>query len=150
MNEGVCSLMTLVRDAMIQVEPLSPNDPIFMALQSMRTQGTPFVPVVRSDGTLYGLVTEGDLIRLIYRATRERSESVPHWIRGAGRHVLMVQSLREVVTRELDTIGPDSPLEEAAELMVQTHRKVLPVLVDGRPVGYLLRSAVVDRLIGEQ
>ena len=140
--------MTLVRDAMIQVEPLSPNDPIFVALQAMRKQRLPFVPVVRSDGTLYGVVTEGDLVRLIYRATRESSDSVPEWIRGAGRQVLLVQSLREVVTRELDTIDPDSSLEEAAELMVRKHRKVLPVLVDGRPVGYLMRSAVIDHLIG--
>ncbi len=141
--------MTLVRDAMIQVEPLSPNDPIFVALQAMRKQRLPFVPVVRSDGTLYGLVTEGDLVRLIYRATRESGESVPHWIRGAGRQVLLVQSVKEVVTRELDTIGPDIPLEDAAELMVRNHRKVLPVVADGRPIGYLMRSAVVDHLIGE-
>ncbi|BAD42188.1 CBS domain-containing protein [Symbiobacterium thermophilum] len=141
--------MTLVRDAMIQVEPLSPNDPIFVALQAMRKQRLPFVPVVRSDGTLYGLVTEGDLVRLIYRATRESGESVPHWIRGAGRQVLLVQSVKEVVTRELDTIGPDIPLEDAAELMVRNHRKVLPVVADGRPMGYLMRSAVVDHLIGE-
>lgn len=142
--------MTLVRDLMVQVEPVSPNDPIFVALESMRRQKTTFVPVVRPDGTLHGLVTEGDLVRLVYRATRERSETVPHWIKGAGRQVLRVQPLQEVVTRELDTIGPDSTLEDAAELMVRNHRKVLPVLVDGRPVGYLLRSAVVDRLIGEQ
>ncbi|MFB5082591.1 CBS domain-containing protein [Symbiobacterium thermophilum] len=141
--------MTLVRDAMIQVEPLSPNDPIFVALQAMRKQRLPFVPVVRSDGTLYGLVTEGDLVRLIYRATRESGESVPHWIRGAGRQVLLVQSVKEVVTRELDTIGPDIPLEDAAELMVRNHRKVLPVVADGRPMGYLMRSAVVDHLMGE-
>lgn len=141
--------MTLVRDAMIQVEPLSPNDPIFVALQAMRKQRLPFVPVVRSDGTLYGLVTEGDLVRLIYRATRESGEGVPHWIRGAGRQVLLVQSVKEVVTRELDTIGPDIPLEDAAELMVRNHRKVLPVVADGRPMGYLMRSAVVDHLIGE-
>jgi len=141
--------MALVRDAMIQVEPVSPNDPIFVALQVMRKQQLPFVPVVRADGTLYGLVTEGDLIRLIYRATRERSDTVPDWIRGAGRQVLLVQSLKEVVTRDLDTIGPDSPLEDAAELMVRNRRKVLPVVENGRPVGYLLRSAVIDSLIGE-
>ena len=141
--------MTLVRDAMIQVEPLSPNDPIFVALESMRKQKITFIPVVRPDGTLYGLVTEGDLVRLIFRATRERSETVPRWIRGAGRQVLLVQSLKEVVTRDLDTIDPDSTLEDAAELMVRNHRKVLPVLVDGRPVGYLLRSTVVDSIFSQ-
>ncbi|MBP2018880.1 CBS domain-containing protein [Symbiobacterium terraclitae] len=140
--------MTLVRDAMIQVPALSATDPIFLALRAMREQKVPFVPVVRSDGSLYGLVTEGDLIRLIYRATREQSDTVPRWIRGAGRDLLQFQSLREVVTRQLDTVAPDLSLEEAAELMFSHNRKVLPVVVDGKPVGYLTRTAIIDHLIG--
>lgn len=140
--------MTLVRDAMIQVPPLSATDPIFVALRAMREHKVPFVPILRSDGGLYGLVTEGDLIRLIYRATREQSDTVPRWIKGAGSELLQVQSVREVVTRELDTIAPDVSLEEAAEVMFSRHRKVLPVIADGKPVGYLTRAAIIDHLIG--
>lgn len=140
--------MTTVREAMIQVPPLSGTDPIFVALRQMRARNLAFVPVVSGDGSLYGLVTEGDLIRLIYRATREQSDTVPRWIRGAGRDLLIVQSLKEVVTRQLDTIGPDATLEEAAEVMLRSQRKVLPVIEDGKPVGYLTRSAIIDHLIG--
>jgi len=140
--------MSLVRDAMIQVPPLSATDPIFVALRAMREHKVPFAPVVRGDGSLYGLVTEGDLIRLIFRATREQSEAVPRWIRGAGRELLQVQSVREVVTRDLDTIAPDASLEEAAEMMFSRHRKVLPVVEEGKPVGYLTRTAIIDHLIG--
>ncbi|MEW8977162.1 MAG: CBS domain-containing protein [Symbiobacterium sp.] len=140
--------MTRVRDAMIQVPPLSPTDPIFMALKAMRTNNLTFVPVVSGDGTLYGLVTEGDLIRLVWRATRADSDTVPTWIRGAGRELLLVQPLREVVTRQLDTISPDVTLEEAAEMMLRQHRKVLPVVEQGKPVGYLTRSVIIDHLIG--
>jgi len=139
--------MACVRDAMIQVRSLSSSDPIFMALRAMRSQDLQFVPVLNRDGTLYGLVTEGDLIRLIYRATRGHSEPVPDWIRGAGRNLLQVQPVAEVVTRKLDTIGPDRSLEEAAEVMLRTGRKVLPVIENGRPVGYLTRAAIIDHLI---
>ena len=138
---------TTVRDAMIQVPSLSSTDPIFLALRTMREHSLPFVPVHNHDGSLYGLVTEGDLIRLIHRATREQSDTVPRWIRGAGRDLLKIQSIKEVVTKQLDTIHPDQSLEEAAELMLRNQRKVLPVVEEGRPVGYLTRSAIIDHLI---
>lgn len=140
--------MTTVREAMIQVSPLSGTDPIFIALRQMRAHNLPFIPVLAGDGSLYGLVTEGDLIRLIYRATREQSDSVPRWIKGAGWDLLKVQSVKEVVTKQLDTIGPDRTLEEAAEMMLRNQRKVLPVIENGKPIGYLTRSAIIDHLIG--
>jgi CBS domain-containing protein len=140
--------MALVRDAMIQVAPIRATDPIFLALQEMRERRLSFLPVTREDGTLYGLVTEGDLIRLIYRATRGADASVPRWLQGAGRELLAVQSVREVITREVETISPDATLEEAAERMLRNHRKVLPVVESGKPVGYLTRSAIIDMLLG--
>lgn len=140
--------MATTREVMIQVEPISSVEPIFIALREMRGRNLQFLPVVNGDGTLYGLVTEGDLIRLIYRATRENSGTVPRWIQGASRDLLSFQSIKEVVTKNLDTIGPDTPLEEAAELMLQGHRKVLPVVENGKPIGYLTRSIIIDHLIG--
>lgn len=140
--------MTRARDAMIQVKSISTGDPIFVALREMRAQNLQFLPVVAADGSLYGLVSEGDLIRLIYRATRENSGTVPRWIQGASRELLGFQSIKEVVTRELDVVTPETPLEEAAELMLRNHRKVLPVVEAGKPVGYLTRTAIIDLLIG--
>lgn len=139
--------MLIVRDAMLQVTPIRPSDPVFVALDEMNKQGIGFMPVVQDDGSLYGMVTEGDLIRLLHRSTLGADETVPKWLRGVGKTLLRVQSIKEVLTRTVDTIGPDQTLEEAAEMMLRANRKVLPVVENGQVIGYLTRAAIINLLI---
>lgn len=139
-----------VRDAMIQVERTArPSHPVALALRMMREQNIGFLPVIADNGSLYGIVTEGDLVRLIHRTlTEENGQPTPFWLRGATREMLQVLPIREVVSRQVDTIGPDAFLEEAAEIMFSRHRRVLPVVdADGKVLGYLTRTAIIDMLI---
>lgn len=140
--------MSTVRDYMIQSDSVRASTPVMLALRSMRERNLGFLPVHREDGQFMGIVTEGDLIRLIYRSLQDPdARMVPAWLRGADKQLLSIQPIKEVVTRELDTVSPDTSLEEAAAIMFEKGRRLLPVLEGGKPIGYLTRSVIVDILI---
>ena len=52
----------------------------------------------------------------------------------------------EICERDVTTIAPDAPLDEALRLMVECGLERLPVTEDGRLVGVLPREPVVRRL----
>lgn len=48
-----------------------------------------------------------------------------------------------VMSRDVDSMGPDEPLMHAVAMFVQRSRKTLPVLEDGRFVGSVTRRSVL-------
>lgn len=98
------------------------------------------LPVVAGDGTLLGIVSEADLLQ----------ESVPH---DARTHMIPHEEAEQPPRRIEDvmstmslTVGPDSDLSDAVDLMTSTAVKSLPVLEEGRVVGVVSRSDVVHLL----
>ena len=52
-------------------------------------------------------------------------------------------AIETVMTRDIDSMGPDAPLMHAVALFVQKTRKTLPVIEDGRYVGCVTRRSVL-------
>jgi CBS domain-containing protein len=77
--------------------------------------------LVRSDGTLCGIVTDRDIVvRVVAEAARD----------GAMR------KLRDVCTGgDLACVAPDDDVDEAIRLMREKAVRRIPVVQDGRPVG---------------
>lgn len=103
------------------------------------------VPVVAADGSLLGIVSEGDLINRAEADTRHRpswwlrllatpDESSQDYLRAYGRRA------RDVMTRELISVEPDTPLSRIAALLEKHHIKRVPVLEAGRLVGIVSRA----------
>lgn len=61
----------------------------------------------------------------------------------------MKVKVRDVMTTEVVTISPDTPLKEAAIAMTRHRISGLPVMEDGRLVGIVTESDFVARLAGE-
>jgi CBS domain-containing protein len=103
------------------------------------------VPVLAGDGRLVGIVSEGDLIHRAEAQTRRRpswwlrllatpEEPSKQYLREFGRRA------RDVMSRDVIGVAPDTPLTDIAALLEKHHIKRVPVLADGKLVGIVSRA----------
>ncbi|MBF4767163.1 CBS domain-containing protein [Nocardioides agariphilus] len=112
------------------------------ALSVLASAGITSMPVVSASGKLRGIVSEADLIRDAV-STDARLHEIPRETVLIDRH----QYVDDVMTTHVLTVGPDSDLAEAVELMTSTGVKSLPVVTaNGRVLGVVSRSDVVHML----
>jgi CBS domain-containing protein len=109
------------------------------------------VPVCRADGTLVGLVSEGDILRPFRESVRRRAE----WWLGlmaAGEELSQDfldsirpdnRTAREMMVQHVVVAEETTTLPQLAELMVKHRIKRLPVLREGRVVGIVSRSDLI-------
>lgn len=111
------------------------------------------LPVIAEDGTLVGVVTEGDCLRRAETGTEVKrsfwrdlltgSETLANeYIRTHGRKV------SEVMTRDPISVSPDTDLSEVIHIMEKNRIKRVPVVKDGTVVGILSRANLLQTLSG--
>lgn len=133
-----------------EVATVHPDDPVTAVVELLLNRNFTAVPVVDNDGRVTGMVSDSDLLTRggmnvaisLKRAAdadyvRELHDSLESSQRKVG----------EVMTGEVVTITPDTPLGQAARLMVDRHIKRLPVVgAGGRLVGILGRLDVLNTI----
>ncbi|PDQ23061.1 histidine kinase [Mesorhizobium sanjuanii] len=133
----------------IGIEPSASITDAAGLMLSRRISG---LPVIRSDGTLVGIVSEGDFLRRGELGTeRKRSRwleflvspgrAADEYVRANGRRV------EEVMTADVVTVPPGAPLTEIVELMMRHHVKRIPVVDGGKVVGIVTRSDLLRGLL---
>lgn len=60
-----------------------------------------------------------------------------------------MQKVRDVMTRNPETVTPDTPVQEAARLMQSADTGVLPVVEGNRPVGVITDRDLALRVVAE-
>jgi CBS domain-containing protein len=108
-------------------------------------------PVLNSDGHIAGMISEGDLLRRSEIGTDERPRtswldiwSASHEARDYVKtHAAKV---RDVMTTEVVTVQPDTPLSEVASILETRRIKRVPVTEAGRLVGIVSRANLVQAL----
>ena len=130
----------LVRDHM-SPDPtvLGPQDTLRRARALMRETGLRRFPVVE-DGRLVGIVTDRDV-----RQADMSSEVVQE--RRYVEYVLDRILVGGIMTPQPITVGPDAPLTEAAELILEHKISGLPVVEAGRLIGIITETDLVRALI---
>jgi CBS domain-containing protein len=58
------------------------------------------------------------------------------------------KQVRDVMTRQVLCVSPDQPVAEVAAMMTNKDVDRVPVVRDGRLVGFLTRGDIVRKLIG--
>ena len=146
------------------VSEIMDTDPVTVAPESsvedvvaaMREHELPGLPVVDSEGTVWGIVTEADLVL----PDEDGDLHIPHYINLFGGTVFLEPLSRfgdrlrkafaanaaDMMTRDVDTVGPDTTIREAARLIHQTGHNRLPVVQDGKLVGVVTRLDVLGAL----
>ena len=138
-----------VKDVMTpRVVSVEPTATIETAARLMLARHISGLPVVRADGTLVGMVTEGDFLRRAEIGTESRRPGWLAFLAGSGRMAAEYVSphsrrVEEVMTKGAVTARPEDSLEAAVDVMVRRRIKRLPVLEGGRLVGIVARSDIL-------
>ena len=112
----------LVRDRMTP-NPICghPDMPVTEAQELMRDRGIRHLPIVDEGGKLVGLITQRSLLRAL-------PSDVSNFSRFEVSYVLAKIKVREVMVRDVLTVGEDTALEEAARIMADRKLGCLPVM----------------------
>ena len=109
------------------------------------------VPVVDEQGTIVGIVSEGDLIHRSEISTERRR---PWWlVLMAGDEALVAEYIKahanradDIMTRKVITAAPDTPLHEIAEMLEKYRIKRLPIVREKQLVGIVSRANLVQAI----
>lgn len=132
----------LVRDVMTRdVVTLGRNDKLLVADDLMRLGRIRHLPVVDESGELVGIVSQRDLFHSgLIKALGYGTH--------AQRQALDMVVVKEAMRTQVMTTGLDTPLREAAKVMLDRKIGCLVVLDQGRIAGILTESDFV-KLVAE-
>jgi CBS domain-containing protein len=142
------------RDVMTRrVVTVTPETTIEEAVRLMLENRISGLPVTDEAGALVGVVTEGDLLRRIETGTDKHRSGWIGLLLGPGRLAAEytrshAQKVGEVMTSEVVSVAPDTPLPEVVELMETRRIKRVPVIDDNKLVGIVSRANLVAALAG--
>lgn len=106
----------------------------------LSTQRIRRLPVVDAQGMLVGIVTEGDVRRISDSPDKDLTEYSLYYR-------ICDLPLREFMRRPVVTVTPDTPLTDAAHLMLTWRIHGLPVIEQGQVVGVLTVSDLLRQLV---
>jgi CBS domain-containing protein len=146
------------------VSEIMERDPVTVApeasvkdvVAALRDHELPGVPVVDSDGNVAGIVTEADLVL----PDQDGDLHIPHYINLFGGTIFLesldrfegrlrkafAANAADMMTRDPDTVAPDTSIRDAARLIHETGHNRLPVVEDGKLVGVVTRLDVLGAL----
>jgi CBS domain-containing membrane protein len=127
----------LVREVMTaDVTTLLRNDKLTLADDIMRLGRIRHLPVLDENGELVGILTQRDLFRGALAKALGYGER-------AQRQLMDTLVVKEVMTSDILTTTPDTPLAEAAKVMFERKIGCLPVVEGGRLVGIITEGDFV-------
>ena len=131
------SSATTVRDVMSpDVTTLEANDRLNIADDVMTLGRIRHLPVVDDDGSVVGILSQRDLFRGALARSLGYGEH-------AQRKLLGILAVKEVMTNDPETIGPDAKASEAAQRLLDRKIGCLLVVEHGKLVGILTESDFV-------
>jgi len=134
-----------VRDVMTDHPRTVPADtPLKEAARLLVRTGLGALPVVDEERHVLGMVSEREVIRYLL-STRVFSGVD---VRGAIAPGTSARSVRDVMSRQVMCVAPEQPIAEVASLMSNKDVDRVPVVREGRLVGFLTRGDIVRKLIG--
>jgi CBS domain-containing protein len=118
----------LVKDIMTtNVKTIRPEDTVKSLAQKLVKNKIGSMVVVSGSGIVVGIATERDIIEDVVLSSSNCDET----------------KVQDIMSREVVTVGPESTLEEAAEIMVKKKIKKLPVIDQGRLLGIVTATDLI-------
>ncbi len=121
---------------------LERNDKLSVADDLMKQERIRHIPILDADGALCGIVTQRDLFRgIILRSLGYGSR--------AEQKMLDMLSIKDAMHEDVITTTPDTPLAEAASIMLEKKIGCLPVVDGERLAGLLSEADFVRQFAGQ-
>jgi CBS domain-containing protein len=131
---------------------VAPDTPVLEIAALLVERRISAVPVVDASGRAVGIVSEGDLLRRCEIGTeRQRSQwlelLLDRSVQAADFSKAYGLFARDVMTREVISVSPDTDLGEIARILEQRRIKRVPVVDNGVPVGIVSRANLLRGLV---
>ncbi len=139
-------------DVMVtEVITVTPGSDVPQVAALLLTNHISAAPVIDAEGRLVGMISEGDLLR---RSEAGTARKQPWWLSMlTSRELLAGEFLREhsrrvgdLMTREVVTATPDTPVADIATLLERHRIKRVPIVENGRLVGIVSRANLIQAL----
>lgn len=88
------------------------------------------MPVTESDGKVVGIVTELDILKAV----------------NDGKELARITA-GDIMTRDVASVNPGTPITEMIKIMEEFHIIRLPVVKDGKLVGVVSRGDIIRNLV---
>jgi len=121
------------------VVAVEPQNSIATAIRLMRLGQMRRLPVVE-DGVVVGIITSGDLRRITGLASVLKDPSQDNFL---WHHIPVANAM----SRDPISLPPDAPISAAARLLVEQKIGGLPIIEDGRLVGIITASDLLEALM---
>lgn len=118
----------------------SPETPVFKAREMMNAHHVSHLPVTDGKARLLGIVTDRDLKEAW--ASPATTLSVHELT-----YVLQKLTVSNVMTKEVVTASPDMTIERAARILYEKKIGALPVLKEGKLVGIITTTDLMEVLL---
>ena len=105
--------------------------PIYEAVELMRRKGVAGIPIVEDDMVLVGILSEKDVLRLLYEDADAENKTVD-----------------EYMSRPAVAFNEDDGLESICDFMMMNYPRRVPVKTrEGKVVGIISRPDVIDYIL---
>jgi CBS domain-containing protein len=137
----------MVRD----VVTVHPDTDVADAVKLLSEHDVSALPVVDEPGNLIGILSEADLIRRVEIRTERRRRWWQEAVTGASTLAEEFakshgKKVREIMTSGAVSVSEDTPLSEIATLFERKRIKRVAVVKDGKLVGIVSRSNLIQAL----
>jgi CBS domain-containing protein/mannitol/fructose-specific phosphotransferase system IIA component (Ntr-type) len=122
----------------------TPDTPLRDAALQMARSGIAALPVVEDNEVIIGMLGERDLLRHLLSSYLQGDTPPRHTPDGVNAR----RAVRDAMTRQVLCVSPEQPLAEVASLMINKDVDQVPVVREGRLVGFLTRGDIIRKLIG--
>jgi CBS-domain-containing membrane protein len=139
------------------VKTVEPNEPVALVARIMALKRISGVPVT-DGGRLVGVLSEKDILRAMYPSYKEFTDSpLKHMdFKEMERRYSELEGMRaeNLMTRNVASVIPETPILKAASMMILRKVRRLPVVDDeGKVVGIVsqgdVHRAVFERQFGQ-
>jgi CBS domain-containing protein len=142
-------------DVMVgDVITVGPETGIDVAVKLLAEQDVSALPVVGENGMLVGILSEADLI---HRAEIDTEKHRPWWLESMSAASTLAadftkshgKRVGEIMTTDVVSVSEDTSLGDIAALPERKRIKRVPILEDGRLVGIVRRSNIIQALASQ-
>ena len=154
----------MVNVASVMKKPIviNQNSNIMDVIELFRKYKISGAPVVDNNNVIVGIISESDIIKTLTTHDEDINIILPSpfdLIELPLKTTLKIEEFKEdiqnalktkvkdVMTKDVITISPDTSINDAANIMVKNNIKRLPVIKNGTLVGIITRGDLMEALI---
>jgi CBS domain-containing protein len=143
-------------DVMVHdVVTVKPDDDVAHAIKLLAEHDVSALPVVDDDGTVVGILSEADLV---HRSEIGTEKHHPRWVEALTPASTLAEEfakshgrrVSEIMSTSVVSAAEETPLGEIATLLEKHRIKRVPILRDGKLVGIVSRSNLIQALAASQ